>query len=46
MNILKLFTEKRNDKKKNKASFSYLALTFSVIFFLFIVLSEFHFHIK
>ena len=34
LNILKLFTEKKDDKNRSKPSFSYLTLTFPVIFFL------------
>ena len=33
-------------KNRSKPSFSYPALTFSVIFLLFWVLEEFHFHLK
>ena len=40
-NNLKLFTELRNDKSRNKPSFSNLTLTFSMIFLLFRVLDEF-----
>ena len=45
LNVLKLFTEQRNNKNRSRLSFSYLALAFPVIFLLFRVFDEFNFHL-